>query len=111
MTDAEREWYEERAAIMEFDGGLSRAEAEKAAREALGFRLQALGTANPEAEEAVGCRLEAVGTAKADVTPAETWNERKAREATEAAIARLKKTVANHVEPVTESPAQQELFG
>lgn len=29
MTDDERDWYEERAAIMQHDGGLSRAEAEK----------------------------------------------------------------------------------
>jgi hypothetical protein len=31
LTDDQREIYEERAAIMEFDGGLSRAEAEDAA--------------------------------------------------------------------------------
>ena len=31
MTDDQKENYEERAAIMEFDGGLSRAEAEKLA--------------------------------------------------------------------------------
>jgi hypothetical protein len=31
-TDAQQERYEERAAIMEFDGGLTRAEAEKRAR-------------------------------------------------------------------------------
>lgn len=31
LTAAEREWFEERSAIMEFDGGLSRAEAERAA--------------------------------------------------------------------------------
>ena len=31
MTDDEKEHYEERAAIMEFDGGLPRAEAEKLA--------------------------------------------------------------------------------
>jgi hypothetical protein len=33
MTDAEREDYEERAAIMEYCGGLSREEAEKQAWE------------------------------------------------------------------------------
>lgn len=32
MTESQREWFEERAAIMEYDGGLTRAEAEKAAR-------------------------------------------------------------------------------
>ena len=31
MTEAEREDYEERAAIMEYDGGLSREAAERAA--------------------------------------------------------------------------------
>ena len=31
MTEAEREDYEERAAIMEYDGGLSREEAERQA--------------------------------------------------------------------------------
>ena len=31
LTDEQREDYEERAAIMEFDGGLSRSEAEKKA--------------------------------------------------------------------------------
>ena len=34
MTDAEREAFEERAAIMEYDGGLSRRDAEREARKA-----------------------------------------------------------------------------
>ena len=38
-VDEDREWVEERAAIMEFDGGLPRAEAERAARRALARRL------------------------------------------------------------------------
>lgn len=32
MTDDQREAYEERAAIMEYEGGLTRAEAEREAR-------------------------------------------------------------------------------
>lgn len=32
MTESEKELFEERAAIMEFDGGLTRVEAEEAAR-------------------------------------------------------------------------------
>lgn len=35
MTEAEREAYEERAAIMEFDGGLSRRDAEREAMKAV----------------------------------------------------------------------------
>lgn len=35
MTASQREWFEERAAIMEYDGGLTRAEAEKAAMKLL----------------------------------------------------------------------------
>ena len=37
--DDEREAFEERAAIMEFDGGMTRADAETAARAALGLAL------------------------------------------------------------------------
>ena len=33
MTESQREWFEERAAIMEYDGGLTRAEAEREALE------------------------------------------------------------------------------
>lgn len=33
MTDTEQEFFEERAAIMEFDGGMSREEAERKAGE------------------------------------------------------------------------------
>lgn len=33
--EADHEWFEERAAVMEFDGGLTRVEAEAAARELL----------------------------------------------------------------------------
>jgi hypothetical protein len=40
MTASQREWFEERAAIMEYDGGLTRAEAEKAAMELLMARGQ-----------------------------------------------------------------------
>lgn len=35
LSEAERDFYNERAAIMEFDGGLSRAEAERQALERL----------------------------------------------------------------------------
>lgn len=35
LTDAEREIFEERAGIMEFDGGLSRGDAERAAIKAV----------------------------------------------------------------------------
>lgn len=38
MNEIDREAFEERAAIMEFDGGLSRAEAERLAAESLGVR-------------------------------------------------------------------------
>lgn len=39
MNEIDREAFEERAAIMEFDGGLSRAEAERLAAESLGVEL------------------------------------------------------------------------
>ena len=39
MNEIGREAFEERAAIMEFDGGLSRAEAERLAAESLGVEL------------------------------------------------------------------------
>ena len=39
MNEIDREAFEERAAIMEFDGGLSRAEAERLAAESLGVAL------------------------------------------------------------------------
>ena len=39
MTEAQREQFEERAAILEFDAGLSRDEAEKRAREMMGLEM------------------------------------------------------------------------
>lgn len=41
MNEINREAFEERAAILEFDGGLSRAEAERLAAESLGLSEQA----------------------------------------------------------------------
>lgn len=44
MADFDRDAFEERAAIMEFDGGLSRFRAESAAADAQGFsRWEAIG--------------------------------------------------------------------
>ena len=39
MTEAQREQFEERAAILEFDAGLSRAEAERRAREMMDLEM------------------------------------------------------------------------
>ncbi len=39
MTEAQREQFEERAAILEFDAGLSRAEAERRAREVMDLEM------------------------------------------------------------------------
>lgn len=46
LSEAGREWFEERAAILEFDAGMSRAEAEAMAEELLrAVRQRARGTA------------------------------------------------------------------
>ena len=48
LTADEREWYEERAAIREYDGGMARLDAERAARgDILARRLEALRPDQP----------------------------------------------------------------
>lgn len=47
VTETLRELYEERAAIMEFDGGLSRAEAERRAAEITGYQPETEKEQNP----------------------------------------------------------------
>lgn len=49
MTDDQRERYEERAAIMEYDGGMSREDAERAARLSLDGLTPTAQTPSPYA--------------------------------------------------------------
>lgn len=46
LNDADLEWFQERAGILEFDAGLSRSEAEQRAREAT-VRMQQRRNTNP----------------------------------------------------------------
>lgn len=52
MTDDERDWYEERAAIMQYDAGMLRAEAERKAAELLERRK--CGSKRPEDDAQAG---------------------------------------------------------